>query len=145
MRVTDCMCHNVMWVKPETTVSDCINLMAEYKIGCVPVCNDDQNVVGMVTDRDVLLRTVCCDKDIKTTPVSDIMTTNVLCCNWDEPISTAEKIMSKNQVRRLPVIEDNKIVGILSIGDIGRNQNTNKNNFSITMENICRNGDKNWQ
>ena len=145
MKVNECMCHDVMWVKPETTICECANLMAEYKIGCVPVCNENQNVVGMVTDRDILLRSVCCDKNAKTTPVSEIMTTNVYSCDTNESLNTAEKIMSENQVRRLPIIENNKIVGILSIGDISRNPNTNKENFAITIDNICRCGEKNWQ
>lgn len=145
MKVSECMCHDVMWVNPETTVCECANLMAEHKIGCVPVCNQSKNVVGMVTDRDILLRSVCCDKNAKTTPVSDIMSTNVLCCNLDETITTAEQMMSEHQVRRLPITKNNQIVGILSIGDISRNPNTNKENFIITIDNICRCGEKNWQ
>lgn len=145
MKVNECMCHNVMWVKPETTICECANLMAEHKIGCVPVCNDNKNVVGIVTDRDIILRSVCCDKNIKTTPVSEIMTTNICSCNSNETINAAEKIMSQNQVRRLPILENNQIVGILSIGDISRNPNTNKENFIITIDNICRSGEKNWQ
>ena len=110
MKVNECMCHDVMWVTPETTICDCANLMAEHKIGCIPVCNENKNVVGMVTDRDILLRSVCCNKNAKTTPVSEIMTTNVFSCDTNETLNTAEKIMSENQIRRLPIIENNKIV-----------------------------------
>ena len=145
MKVNECMCHEVMWVTPETTICDCANLMAEHKIGCVPVCNENQNVVGMVTDRDILLRSVCCNKNARTTPVSEIMTTNVQTCDSNDTLNTAEKKMSENQIRRLPIIENNKIVGILSLGDISRNPNTNKENFIITVDNICRCGEKNWQ
>ena len=143
MKVNECMCHDVMWVKPETTICECANLMAEYKIGCVPVCNENQNVVGMVTDRDILLRSVCCDKNAKTTPASEIMSTDVWCCDSNEQLDKAQEIMSKNQVRRLPILDNGKIVGILSIGDISRNPNTNQEAYVITFDNICKGGNKN--
>lgn len=145
MKVNECMCHDVLWVNPNTTICECANLMAEHKIGSIPVCNSNQNVVGMVTDRDILLRSVCCDKNAKTTPVSEIMSTNVCCCEPNEELKHAEHLMSNNQVRRLPVIENNKIIGILSIGDISRNPNTNKENFVATFDNICRCGENNYQ
>ena len=143
MKVNECMCHDVLWVNPNTTVCDCANLMAEHKIGCLPVCDQNQKVVGLITDRDILLRTVCQDKNTKTTPVSDIMTTNVWCCESSENLGTAQRMMSENQVRRLPIIENDKIVGILSIGDISRNPNTDKEAFVITIDNICKCGNKN--
>lgn len=143
MKVNECMCHDVLWVNPGTSVCDCANLMAEHKIGCIPVCDANQKVVGLITDRDILLRTVCKDKNAKTTPVSDIMTTDVCCCDSNEHLDTAQELMSKYQVRRLPVIENDKIVGILSIGDISRNPNTDKESFVITIDNICKGGNKN--
>ena len=143
MKVNECMCHDVLWVNPNTSVCECANLMAEHKIGCIPVCDQSQKVVGMITDRDLLLRTVCCGKDAKQTPVSDIMTTDVFCCDSNEHLGTAEKIMSENQIRRLPIIENDKIVGILSIGDISRNPHTSKESYIITFDNICKNSNKN--
>lgn len=145
MKVNECMCGTVQWVKPNTSVCECANLMAQHKIGFIPVCTDDKNIVGIITDRDILLRTVCCDKDTKTTPVSEIMTTNVCCCDVNEELEKAEHIMSDNQIRRLPIVENNKIVGILSIGDISRNPNTPKQGFTETIDNICKCGNKHHQ
>lgn len=145
MKVNECMCKPVQWVKPETTVCDCANLMAQYKIGFVPVCTDEKNVVGIITDRDILLRSVCCDKDAKTTPISEIMTTEICYCDANEELEKAEHIMSDNQIRRLPIVENNKIVGILSIGDISRNPNTTKKEFTQTIDNICKCGNKHHQ
>ncbi|MBR2787064.1 MAG: CBS domain-containing protein [Clostridia bacterium] len=144
MKVNECMCHDVWWVNPNTSICECANLMAERKIGCVPVCDQNQKVVGMITDRDILLRSVCCDKNTKTTPVSDIMTTNVFCCGANEHLEKAEKMMAENQIRRLPIVENDRIVGILSIGDISRNPNTDKETFIATFDNICKGGNKNW-
>ena len=143
MKVSECMCHDVLWVNPNTSICECANLMAEHKIGCVPVCDSNQKVVGMITDRDILLRSVCTNKNTKTTPVSEIMTTDVCCCGSEERLDTAQKLMSDNQVRRLPIIDNDKIVGILSIGDISRNPNTDKEAFIITFDNICKGGNKN--
>lgn len=137
MKVKDCMCNDVKFVTPNTTVCDCAKLMCNSHIGCVPVCDDAKNVVGLVTDRDVIMRAIACDKDYKTTPVSDIMTCRVCCCDGNSDIEEAEKLMSQNAVRRLPVIENNKIIGILTIGDLAQNQNVNTEDVCETLENIC--------
>jgi CBS domain-containing protein len=137
MKIKDCMCNNVKWVTPNTNVCDCAKVMSDNKIGCVPVCDEKKEVVGIVTDRDVILRTIACDKDCKNTPVSEIMTTNVCLCNANSEIEEAEKLMSQNAIRRLPVIENNKIVGIITLGNLFQNKNINSNHASNTFENIC--------
>ena len=63
MKVKDCMCNQVNYVKPNTSVQDCAKMMCECHIGCTPVCDDSNRLVGIVTDRDILLRAVACDKD----------------------------------------------------------------------------------
>ena len=91
MKVKDCMCHDVKFVTPNTSVCDCAKLMSDNNIGCVPVCDENNKVVGLITDRDVILRTVACNKDSASTKVSDIMTCNVCTCNADANIEEAEK------------------------------------------------------
>ena len=71
------------------------------------------------------------------------MTTDIWCCGSNEQLDKAQEIMSKNQVRRLPITDNGKIVGILSIGDISRNPNTNQEAYVITFDNICKCGNKN--
>ena len=80
MKVKECMCNEVCCVKPETNVYEVAKLMSEYHIGSIPVCNTNNEICGIVTDRDILLRSIVCDKNIKETPVSDIMTCNVCTC-----------------------------------------------------------------
>ena len=144
MKVKDCMCGNICCVTPDSTVQDCAKLMCDEHIGCIPVCDTLQNVVGLVTDRDVILRSVACDKDAKNTPVSEIMTSKVCCCNGESDVSDAEKLMSDYQIRRLPVVnKDNKIIGIITLGDIAKNSNINSNEVVNTLENICKCNDKN--
>ena len=141
MKINECMCKDVCFVKPECNVYDVARIMNENHIGCIPICNDQKTVVGVVTDRDIVLRSVACDKNAKTTPVSDIMTTNVYTCKCEQEIGEAQYLMEKNQVRRIPIVDrTNKMVGILSTGDLANvNQKIGEENFSTTMGNICKN------
>lgn len=144
MKVKDCMCHEVAYLTPESTVKDCAKLMCNKHVGCIPVCDESKKIVGLVTDRDVILRSIACDKDVKNTPISDIMTCKVCCCYQDEEIEQVEKIMSDEQIRRLPVVdENNKIIGIITLGDLSANQNINTEGVCRTLENICGCNDKN--
>jgi len=144
MKVKDCMCHEVAYLTPESTIQDCAKLMCNKHVGCIPICDENKTIVGLVTDRDVILRSIACNKDIKTTPVSDIMTCQVCSCGPDEEINEAEKKMSNEQIRRLPVVdENNKIIGIITLGDLCANQNVNTNEKSQTLEKICKDNNKN--
>lgn len=143
MKVKECMCNEVACVNPESTIKDCAKLMCNKHVGCIPVCDSNNNVVGLVTDRDVILRSIACDKDVSSTPVSDIMTCKVCSCNPDTEISEAEKMMSDNQIRRLPVVENNKIVGIITLGDLTTNQNISTQGVCNTLEKICGCNEKN--
>ena len=145
MKVKDCMCDDVCCLKPNAKVQEVAKLMAQNHIGCVPVCDDNDCICGIVTDRDVLLRCVACDKDIHQTPVSDIMSCNVYTCQENDEMSNAESKMGQQQIRRLPVCDNqNRIVGILTMGDIAQNnQQLGQNQVCTTFENICGCNNKN--
>jgi predicted transcriptional regulator len=145
MKVKDCMCDDVCCVKPNAKVQEVAKLMAQNHIGCVPVCDNNDCICGIVTDRDVLLRCVACDKDIHQTPVSDIMSCNVYTCQENDEMSNAESKMGQQQIRRLPVCDNqNRIVGILTMGDIAQNnQQLGQNQVCTTFENICGCNNKN--
>lgn len=145
MKVKDCMCSNVCFVKPETKILEVAQLMEQNHIGSVPICNNNNQICGIVTDRDILLRCVACDKDAKQTPISEIMTCNVCTCNENDNMTNAEIKMSKNQIRRLPVCDaNNKVVGMLTLGDLAQNDiEIGKQEVSATIRNICNcNGQK---
>ena len=143
MKVKDCMCDDVCCAKPETTVSDVAKLMSKNHVGSIPICDDNNCLCGIVTDRDILLRDVACDKDSCKTKVSDIMTTKVHCCECNEDIKTAEKIMVNEQIRRVPVVDNGKIIGILTLGDLAANDNINQEDLCKTVEGICGCDNKN--
>ena len=137
MKVKDCMCDQVAYVNPNCSVEECAKIMCNNHVGCIPVCDNSKQIVGLVTDRDIILRTIGCGKDIKNTNVRDIMTSKVCCCTPDVDVSEAEKIMSENQIRRLPVIQDGKVVGILTLSDIAKNDGISQETLGNTMECIC--------
>ena len=140
MKVKECMCNNVEFLNSNNTIKECAKLMSEKHIGCIPVCDNENKVIGLVTDRDLILRSIACDKDVNSTSLSEIMTTNVCLCKEDDKISDAEKIMCENQIRRLPVVDESgKMVGIISLANLCKNTS----NVGETLKNICSCNDKN--
>ena len=139
MRVKDCMCNNVVRATSETTLEKVAKLMQENDVGCVPICNQENNVIGFITDRDIITRCIANGKNCAQTKASDIMTTKVIKTTPDTQIDDATQTMSKNQIRRVPVVnEQNKIVGILTMGDLAHHGQTIGNKeFTDTLENIC--------
>lgn len=139
MKAKDCMCNDVTCVKSNASIYDVAKIMNDNHVGCVPVCNDENSVCGIVTDRDILLRSVICCKDAKQTPISEIMSCNVCTCNENDEMKTVEQKMSTNQIRRIPVCDSqNKIVGILTLGDLAKNsQQLGEEDVCMTLENIC--------
>lgn len=139
MKVKDCMCQNVCCVKPETKIKEVAKLMNENHIGCIPVCDNNNCICGILTDRDILLRTVACDKDANQTTASEVMSTNVCTCNENDDMVNAENKMSNNQIRRLPVCdENNHVIGILTVGDLAQNDiELGKQEVCTTISNIC--------
>ena len=137
MKIKECMCCNPICATPNQTVSDCAKIMNEKHIGCLPICNNNMNVVGFVTDRDIVLRTVACNKDSNSIPISEIMTCDVKCCNCNEDISQAQKVMVENNIRRIPVVDNGKIVGMLTLGNLTLNEKINSEELKQTFKNIC--------
>ncbi len=140
MEVKECMSTKVCYCTPESTVEDVAKLMCDNHVGCIPVCNDNNCVVGVITDRDIILRNVACQKDPCSTKVTDIMTCNPCCCSPETKISEATKLMSNLQIRRIPVCNsNNQIVGMLSLGDLAHHdKEVGPNDVNATLENICK-------
>ncbi len=117
MKVREIMTKDVAYIKPDTTVTEAAKLMQQYNVGSIPVC-DRNGVVGMVTDRDIVVRNVITGTDPQSTPVSNIMTTKVATVTSDTDVDQLGDIMSKNQIRRIPVVDNNTLVGIVALGDL---------------------------
>ena len=102
---------------PNAMVGDVIQLMDEKNVGALPVV-DKGELLGIVSERDCTRRVILKGKSFKETPVSDIMTKQVLTVTPADSITECMEIMTANRVRHLPVLEGNNMVGILSIGDV---------------------------
>jgi CBS domain-containing protein len=118
MKVKQIMHKGVQWVSPDTSVTTLARKMKQYDVGALPVGENDR-LIGMVTDRDIAVRGVADGKDIGKLTARDIMTKGIIWCRASDSANDAARLMETKQVRRLPVIDENKrIVGILSLGDI---------------------------
>ena len=137
MKVKDCMCGLVCCVTGDTSITDVAKLMEKNHIGSIPVCNDGREIIGFVTDRDIVIRAISKGIDSNNTKVSDIMSTQILKTTPDSRIEEAQEVMSINQVRRLPVIENNRVVGILTMGDLANNNDIGSYTVGQVVENIC--------
>lgn len=117
MQIKDVMTKEVASVKPQDSIENAAQIMQQYDIGSIPVCEGNK-IVGILTDRDITLRCVAQGKNTKQAPVSDIMTTNPVTANPSMDIHEAAKIMSEKQIRRLPIVDNNNLVGMVALGDI---------------------------
>ena len=117
MKVKDIMTKSIVSLNSNDTVERAANLMSEHNIGSVPVC-DSNNVIGMVTDRDIAVRSVAPGKNAKNQPVREIMSSNPVIGTPDMDVQDASRIMSERQIRRLPIVENKNLIGVVSLGDI---------------------------
>ncbi len=118
MQVRDLMHKGVEIMPPDTPVTKLAKRMLEKDIGAIPVGSKDQ-LLGMVTDRDITVRAVANGKDITKLTAQDVMTKDVVCCRDTEKIRDVMHTMEAKQIRRLPVIDENShLVGMVSLGDI---------------------------
>lgn len=106
-----------MSVKPQTDVTGVAKVMEEINVGAVPVVDNNQ-VVGIVTDRDIALRVVAAGKEAKAVEAQQIMTKDLITGTPDMDVHDAAQIMSDNQIRRLPVVDNGQLVGMVAIGDM---------------------------
>ena len=140
MRVKDCMSKNIVYVTKENTVQEIADLMSKHHIGSVPVCDNNRHVLGIVTDRDIILRTIASKKDIGSARAEEVMTKDVIKTSEDTDASWVSEIMSKNQIRRVPVVENEKLVGIVSVGDLAKNNDFPNTEVASCMSKICNSG-----
>ena len=116
--VADVMTRGVRSMTPQDTVVLAAQAMDELNVGVIPVCEGDK-LVGMVTDRDIVVRGVAQQVDTKTMKLTDVMSTNVRCVKEDDDVDEVLSQMADAQIRRMPVVdEQQRLVGIISIGDI---------------------------
>ncbi len=120
MEVKEIMTHKPITVTPEENTALAARLLHRYNIGALPVCTSDGRLRGLVTDRDIVMRCIAPGEEPEATKISHIMTRKMITVAPETSVEQAAALMAREQVRRLPVSEGGKLVGILSLGDIAK-------------------------
>ena len=117
-KVKEIMTSSVDIISPRATTADAARKMKDLDVGAIPVC-DGETLIGMITDRDLVLRVMAIGRDPVQALVSDAMTPGVVYCYEDEEAEAAAELMAEKQIRRLPILtRDKRLVGIVSLGDL---------------------------
>ncbi|CAM2746608.1 CBS domain-containing protein [Hathewaya histolytica] len=117
MKVKDIMSREVVSLNADDTVGRAAELMRNHNIGSVPVCNEEK-VIGIITDRDIAIRSVASGENFNNQKVRDVMSSNPVCGESVMSTDDAARIMSERQIRRLPIVDNSKLVGMVSLGDL---------------------------
>jgi CBS domain-containing protein len=123
--VRDAMTEDPRSIGTSASVVDAARLMREGHIGSLPI-TDDEKLVGMITDRDITTRVVAEAADPKTTSVGDVYSRDLISVESDKDLAEALQLMARHQVRRLPVVEQGRLVGIVAQADVARSENEKK-------------------
>jgi CBS domain-containing protein len=133
MKVKDVMTRDCIYISPDSTLKDAAQIMKDQDIGFIPVAEDDK-IIGMVTDRDIVIRAVS-EGTEPDTEVRSIMSSNTYYCYDDQDAEEVCANMAEIKVRRLPVVNrDKRLVGVVSIGDLA--QGVNKIKVGQTVQSI---------
>ncbi|MGZ9097572.1 MAG: CBS domain-containing protein [Micavibrio sp.] len=121
MNIQDIMSKDVQVVSPDTLLNDVAKKMQKHDCGSILVAKDDR-LMGVITDRDLALRCVAESRQPSETTAAQVMTEEILYCRDTDEVETVALDMTKNKVRRLPVLDkDKRLVGIVSLGDLAAN------------------------
>ena len=124
MKLREIMTKQVVRINPEESVSVAARMLEHYNVGILPVCDGRGQLCGLVTDRDLVTRCVAAGRNPAATPVGEIMTRKVVSAREDMDAAVAAHLMGREQIRRLPVIENGKLCGMVSLGDLANREQT---------------------
>jgi len=119
MKVSDVMTREPETLPPTATCGEAATLMKQEDCGSIPIV-DDGRLIGIVTDRDIVLRAVAAGKDPKTTPVLAVMSADPVTVSPDSETEDASRLMAERQIRRIPVVRDGRLEGLIVIGQLAR-------------------------
>ncbi len=121
LKVEDVMIKDVVTVDADTTVKKAVEIMNKHEIGCLVVMKGDK-LVGILTERDILKRVLAESRNPEKTKVSEIMTTPVITASPTTDLEEAAKLMFEKNVKKLPVVSEGKLVGLVTLTDLARFQ-----------------------
>jgi CBS domain-containing protein len=120
--IRDVMTPDPLTLEMSATVADAAKAMKVAEVGPIPIVDPDGTVRGIVTDRDLVVRAIAEGRDPKSTRLGEVLSADITSVAPADSIDAAVKLMRERSIRRLPVIEDGRAVGIVSIGDLAREQ-----------------------
>ena len=107
---------------PTTHVTEAMKLLLEHKISCLPVVDDQGNLVGIISDKDIFRKVYSNPDDFGDTPVGDLMSTNLIVGLPEDDMTYIAGIMTQNRIRHVPIVAEKQIVGLISVGDVVKTQ-----------------------
>ena len=122
MKLREIMTDAVVKIGPEESVAVAARTLAHYNIGALPVCSANGKLCGIVTDRDLVTRCVAAGRRPEATPVREIMTSHVISAHPDMAAAAAAQLMGRQQIRRLPVVENGRLCGMVSLADLANRE-----------------------
>lgn len=134
--VSQVMTRGVRSMRPSDNVVAAAQAMEELNVGVIPVCDGDK-LIGMVTDRDIIVRGVAQERDAKTTQLSDVMSTHVRTAHENDDVDQILNEMAGSQIRRIPVVDDQeRLIGIVSLGDIAAKNPEDEGDVTMSLGDI---------
>ena len=124
MKLREIMSESVLRIHPEESVAVAARTLARYNIGMLAVCGGDGRLCGVVTDRDLVTRCVAANRLPNATPVREVMSSSVISARPDMDAAAAAQLMARQQIRRLPVLENGRLCGMVSLGDLASREET---------------------
>jgi CBS domain-containing protein len=116
----DVMTGNAQCIGENDSVLDAAKRLSELDVGAMPICGEDQRLKGMVTDRDIVVKVLAEGRDPSSTKAGELGEGKPVTIGADDPVEEAVRTMKEHKVRRLPVIDDHKLIGIVSQADLAR-------------------------
>lgn len=138
MEIQEIMTAKVITVGPDEPVTAAARLLRRWNLGALPVTDGTGRLRGVLTDRDIVLRCLALDNDPADTKVSEIMSRAVVTVRPDESVQSAAALMAREQLRRLPVAENGRVVGMVTACDLARREKLNAE-FAEAMRGISTN------
>ena len=122
MKIRDIMSKPPIHISPIESAEVAARTLAHYNIGVLPVCGSDGKLCGLLTDRDLVTRCMASGKTPAQTTVREVMTNQITSIQPDVEVGVAAHLMGRQQIRRLPVVENGKLCGIVSLGDLAKRE-----------------------
>lgn len=142
MKITDIMTTDVTTCSPEISIRELASKMLELDVGAIPI-TEGKRLLGIVTDRDIVIRGIAAQVSLDW-PVSHILTSEVVAGTTDMSVKDVAELMSKHQIRRLPIVENEQLLGIVSLGDIAV-RDRKDDNASMILEEVSESDDTRLQ